>query len=216
MNEDNINPGKLVVISGPSGSGKGTVIKELFNLNEYKYSVSATTRSPRIGEKNGLDYYFLTTEEFLKKISDGDMLEYVEIFGNYYGTLKEPVEKMLNEQYNVILEIEVDGALNIKEKFPETIMIFLTPPTYSELEKRLRRRGTESEEIINKRLEKAKEEINNIYKYDYLVLNDFNMYKQAAIDINCIVESAKLKQLKPENIISQEKSDKFLKDYFTE
>ena len=231
-NPDN-NPGKLVVISGPSGCGKGTVIKELFNLNEYKYSVSATTRSPRIGETEGLDYYFLTKEEFFKKISDGDMLEYAEYLGNYYGTLREPVEKMLRKQYNVILEIEVVGALNIKEKFPEAIMIFLTPPTFSELERRLRERGTETEEGINKRLEKAKNEIENICKYDYLVINDFNMQKRAAFNINCILEAVKSEYLRQsehkdmpneiksiyktaeENMINKEKTEKFLKNYFS-
>ena len=202
------NLGKLVVVSGPSGSGKGTVIKELFNLNEYKYSVSATARPPRPDEKNGLDYYFISKDEFLNKISNGEMLEYVEYPGNYYGTLKEPVEEMLKKEYNVILEIEVEGALNIKEKYPETVMIFLTPPTYSELEKRLRGRKTEAEETIRKRLDRAKKEINEIYKYDYLVINQTNMQKQAAIDINNIVEAEK-------NKINKEKTEKFLKNYFS-
>ncbi|MCL1859753.1 MAG: guanylate kinase [Oscillospiraceae bacterium] len=207
-------PGKLVVISGPAGSGKGTVIKELFDLNEYKYSVSATTRLPRPGETDGLDYYFISKEEFLNKISNGEMLEYVEYPGNYYGTLRKPVEEMLKKQYNVILEIEVEGALNIKEKFPEAIMIFITPPTYSELEKRLRNRGTETEESISKRLERAKKEIYCIEQYDYLVINETDLQKQAAFNINFIVESELKEQKSGENIINQEKAERFLQNYF--
>jgi guanylate kinase len=137
--------GKLVIVSGSAGSGKGTVLKELFHLAEYKYSVSATTREPRIGEADGVDYYFLTREDFSGKIANGDMLEYAEYTGNFYGTPREPVEKMISEGYSVILEIEVVGALNVKEKFPEALLIFLSPPTYAELERRLRERGTETE-----------------------------------------------------------------------
>ena len=223
--------GKLVAISGPSGSGKGTVIKELYNLNEYKYSVSATTRKPRAGEIDGIDYYFITEDEFLKKISDGDMLEYVEYSGNHYGTLREPVERMLRKGYSVILEIEIEGALNIKEKYPEAVMVFLIPPTYIELEKRLRERGTESEEVIIRRMERAKWEINSIARYDYLVVNEFEMYKKAAFNINCIVEYEKYKNSQPPNIsisketekifkiaeeskLSPEKTEEFLKHYF--
>ena len=202
------NTGKLIIVSGPAGSGKSTVLKELFKLADYKFSISATTRSPRNGEVHGIDYYFISREEFSKKISDGEMLEHVEYSGNYYGTLKEPVEKMLNEGHNVVLEIEVVGALNVKEKYPEALMIFLTPPNYFELEKRLRGRGTETEESINNRLERAKKEIENIGKYDYLVLNEFGMQKETAFDINCIVEAEKCK-------IKNEKAEKFLKDYFS-
>lgn len=208
--ENNKSQGRLVIISGPAGSGKSTVLKELFKLADYRFSVSATTRDPRAGETDGLDYYFLTKEEFFKKISDGEMIEYVEYpenSGNYYGTLKEPVEKMLNEGYNVIFDIEVIGALAVKEKYPGALLIFLTPSNYYELEKRLRGRGTESEEFINKRLERAKKEIACIYKYDYLVLNEPDMQKRAAFNINCIVEAGK-------NSMNKEKADKFLKDYF--
>jgi len=207
-NQNNNNSkGHLIIISGPAGSGKSTVLKELFNFAEYKFSVSATTRKPRIGEIDGIDYKFISKEEFEQKISDGEMLEYVEYSDNYYGTLLKPVEKLLKEKYNVILEIEVEGALNVKEKFPESIMIFLTPPTYCELEKRLRSRGTESEEVINRRLERGKKEIKCIDKYDYIVINEINMHKKAAYDIHCIVEAEK-------NKISQEKAEKFLKEYF--
>ena len=210
----NEKSGKLVVISGPSGSGKGTVLKELFALtdNKYKYSVSATTRSPREGETDGVNYYFLSHGEFFKKTSDGDMLEYVEYSGNYYGTPKKPVEKMLADGYNVILELEVLGAVNIKEKFPRTVMIFLTPPTYAELEKRLRARGTESEEAVKNRLEKAKKEVNSIDKYGYLVINETGLQKEAAVIINGIVE-ADLKT-EEEYRINSKKVKNFLKNYF--
>ena len=229
MNIDNNknNSGQLIVISGPAGAGKSTVLKELFNFAEYKYSVSATTRPPRSGETDGIDYKFLSKEEFQQKISDGEMLEYIEYPGNYYGTLKEPVEKMLNAGYSVILEIEVDGAKNIKEKYPETLMIFLTPPTYQELERRLRGRGTEADEIINKRLERGKKEIVCIDKYDYLVVNEIDMQKKAAFDIHCIAESKKyiksglktreteiILQTADKNKINPQKAEIFLKQYF--
>jgi guanylate kinase len=204
---NNTDSGKLVIISGPSGCGKSTVIKELFKFDGYKYSVSATTRSPRAGEIDGKDYYFLTEEEFFKKIANGEMLEHVEYPGNYYGTLKEPVEKMLGEKFNVILEIDVVGALNVKAKFPDAVMIFLLPPTYAEEERRLRSRGTESEESITERLERAKQELEYIGRYDYLVLNESGMQQKAAYDINCIVGIQK-------NRISQEKAKRFIKDYF--
>lgn len=194
--------GRLVIISGPSGCGKSTVIKELFEFPGYKYSVSATTRSPRTGEKHGVNYYFMTKEEFGKKISDGEILEHFEYCGNYYGTLREPVEKMLGGKYNVILEIEVVGALQVKEKFPEAVMIFLLPPTFAEVEQRLRGRGTDPEEAIVKRLDRAKEEVGYLDKYDYLVLNELNMQKEAAYNINCIVEAEKCR-------INQEKIKKF-------
>ena len=231
-NIDNINEsmGKLVVLSGPAGSGKGTVLKELFNLAEYKYSVSATTRTPRDGETEGVDYYFLQKEDFLRKVSSGDMLEYVEYSGNYYGTLRDPVERMLRKGYNVILEIEVIGALNIKEKFPGAVMIFLTPPNYSELSERLINRGTETDEIIARRLEIAKKEVVCVEKYDYLVINENNMQKRAAFNIHCIVETEKHKNIQPksmsreieimsktaeENKITLKSAEDFLNIYFS-
>ena len=201
--------GKLMVISGSAGSGKGSVIKELFNINtaEYKYSVSATTRKPRIGEADGVDYYFLTREDFLANIANGEMLEYAEYSGNFYGTPREPVEKMLDQGFNVILEIEVVGALIVKEKFPEAVLIFLSPPTYAELERRLRNRGTESEECIKMRLAAAKKESESINEYNYLVINDTEKQKETAFKINCIAESEKYKT-------NAQKIANFLKNYF--
>jgi guanylate kinase len=222
--------GKLVIVSGSAGSGKGTVLKELFNMAEYKYSVSATTREPRIGEADGVDYYFMTREDFLIKINNGDMLEHAEYAGNFYGTPREPIEKMISEGYSVILEIEVIGALLVKEKFPEAILIFLSPPTYTELERRLRERGTETEEVIQKRLERAKEEAESIGEYHYFVINETGEQKKAAFIINCIAEAAKYKNTPRKDIsrevdlilktaeeskIDEQKAKKFLKDYFS-
>lgn len=200
-------PGKLIVISGPSGSGKSAVLAEIRKLNKYKFSVSAATRAPREGEEEGVDYYFVSKEDFFKKASNGEMLEYVKYAGNYYGTPKLPVEKMLKESHDVILEIEVKGAMSIKEKFPDAVMIFLTCPARAELEKRLRERGTEDEESIKRRLEIAEEEVLSIRHYDYLVKNESGMQKTAAFEIECIVEAEK-------NKISGENAERFLKNYF--
>ena len=224
-----IKNGKLIVVSGSSGSGKGTVLKELFNLAEYKFSVSATTRAPRTGEADGVDYYFMTREDFSGKIERGDMLEYVEYSGNLYGNPREPIEKMLAEGYSVILDIEVVGALNIKENFPEAVFIFLSPPTYAELERRLRERGTEPEDMIKKRLAAAKTEAESIGDYNYLVINETGEQKKTAFAVNCIAESEKYKNISrkdlsreqalilktaEENRLDTEKAEKFLKNYF--
>ena len=200
--------GQLIIISGPSGSGKSTVLKELCALGEYRFSISATTRAPRDGEMEGIDYYFMSEGDFHKKTSNGEMLEYVRYAGNYYGTPKSPVEKMLGEGHDVILEVEVEGALGVKQKFPDAAMVFLAPPSYSEMEKRLRARGTESEESIKRRLETAKKEIGSIGNYGYLVTNELDMPKKAAFEINCIAKAEK-------NKINRENAEKFLTKYFT-
>ena len=224
-----IKNGKLIIVSGSAGSGKGTVLKELFNLAEYKYSVSATTRQPRIGEADGVDYYFMTREDFTSKIANGDMLEHVEYSGNFYGTPREPVNKMLSEGYSVILEIEVVGALNIKENFPEAVLIFLSPPTYAELERRLRERNSETEDVIKERLAISKKEIENIGEYGYLVINETGEQKKTAFSVHCIAEAEKYKNIlrkdlsreqalilktAEENKIDAQKAEKFLKSYF--
>ena len=208
MNADkSADRGKLIVLSGPAGSGKSTVLKELFKLSDYKYSISATTREPRSGEAEGEDYHFMPVEQFFEKVSDGEMLEYVEYAGNYYGTLRGPIEKMIGEGHNVILEIEVEGALNVKEKYPGTLLIFLATPTYSEEKIRLKKRGTETEKSINERLGRAKRELESMHKYDYLVLNESDAQKKAAHRINCIVEAEKCR-------VSPEKAVKFVESYF--
>ncbi len=163
--------GKLIVISGPAGTGKGTVINGLMERERYALSVSATTRKPRGFEQDGLNYFFKTVEEFEEMIKNGEFLEYAKFVGNYYGTPKKYVLEKLEEGKNVLLEIEVEGAMQIKKNYPEAALIFLLPPSEEELESRLRGRATDSEETILKRLARAKEELAQKDKYDYQVVN---------------------------------------------
>ncbi len=166
--------GLLVVISGPSGVGKGTIRKALFAMpdNNFCYSVSMTTREPRNGEVDGQDYYFVTREAFEKHIANDEMLEYAEFVGEYYGTPKKYIETMLSLGKEVIMEIEVQGALQVREKLPESVFIFIVPPSRKALIERLKTRGTEGPESIKKRLDKAEREYHLAYKYDYIVVND--------------------------------------------
>ncbi len=166
--------GLLIVISGPSGVGKGTV-REYFmkdkSLN-LTYSISMTTRAPRNGEVDGVDYIFTTKEEFQKAIDNGELLEWAEFVGNYYGTPLAAVEKLRNEGKNVVLEIEVQGATQVREKCPDVLSIFIIPPCMEELEKRIRGRRSEPEEIIQERLAKANQELKLVSNYKYVVCND--------------------------------------------
>ncbi|HLQ40819.1 MAG TPA: guanylate kinase [Tetragenococcus sp.] len=166
--------GLLIVLSGPSGVGKGTVRKAIFESedNDFQYSISMTTRKQRIGEIEGQDYFFRTREEFEQMIQSGQMLEYAEYVGNYYGTPLPYVEKTLSEGKDVFLEIEVQGALQVKEKVPDGVFIFLTPPDLTELRSRITGRGTDSEEIIDQRMKVARDEIEMMSLYDYAVVND--------------------------------------------
>jgi guanylate kinase len=166
--------GLLVVLSGPSGVGKGTVRKALFEMpeQEFVYSVSMTTRPPREGEVDGVDYYFVTREEFERQIAEGNLLEYAEFVGNYYGTPKDKVEEQLNRGKEVILEIEVNGALQVREQCKDAAFIFLVPPTRQALYDRLMNRGTESEEVVLARIAKANKEFKLAHQYDYIVVND--------------------------------------------
>jgi guanylate kinase len=166
--------GLLVVISGPSGVGKGTVRKALFNMpgHNLTYSVSMTTRNMRPGEVDGKDYYFVSREEFKERIKEGKFLEHAEFVGNYYGTPLDRVNNELDNGNEVVLEIEVDGALQVKEKMPDCVMIFIVPPGKQALYDRLRRRGTEEEEVIKSRIAKANREFKMAYLYDYIVVND--------------------------------------------
>ena len=166
--------GRLIVISGPSGVGKGSVISRFINDPDLKlsYSVSMTTRSPRAGEKDGVNYYFVTRDQFMQAVKEGKMLEWTEFVGNCYGTPLEGVEKLRNEGRNVLLEIEVNGCKQVKEKCPDALTIFIVPPSTRELEDRIRKRGSEPEEIVQQRLAKAAKELEMTDQYRYVVCND--------------------------------------------
>ena len=164
--------GKFIVISGPSGTGKGTICDKLMNKIDAAYSVSCTTREAREGEVNGVDYYFINTDEFLKKLKNDEFLEYNNYNGNYYGTLKKSVLDEINNGRNVFLEIDVNGAHNIKKIFNDALLIYIAPPSLEELKNRLIARNTENMETIEKRLEIAKKELNEISFYDYVIVND--------------------------------------------
>lgn len=166
--------GQIIVISAPSGAGKGTVIQKLLeNDNKTRWlSVSATSRAPREGEKEGVNYYYLTEEEFKKKMKENYFLEYTNYAGNYYGTPKEFIKEKIENGIDVILEIEIEGATNIKKLIPEALFIFIMPPSLKELVRRLKGRGTESNDKILKRFHEAYKEINEVTKYNYVVVND--------------------------------------------
>ena len=164
---------KLFVISGCSGVGKGTVINKFMERNkDFILSVSCTTRKPREGEINGVHYFFLSHEEFEKSISENKFLEYAQFAGNYYGTKKKYVQQKMDEGFNVLLEIDTQGAVQVKEKMPDAVLIFIAPPSFEELEHRLRGRHTEDEATIQKRLSQVKIELERSQKYDYTVIND--------------------------------------------
>ena len=170
MNEKGI----LIVVSGFSGSGKGTLMKELLGRypDTYALSISATTRSPREGEIDGREYFFVSKDEFEKMIAKGELIEYAKYVENYYGTPRGYVETKLNEGKDVILEIEIQGALNVKKLFPDTLLLFVTPPSAEELKKRLVGRGTETMDVIESRMNRACEEAEGMENYDYLIIND--------------------------------------------
>lgn len=172
--------GILVVVSGFSGAGKGTLMKKLVQeYDNYALSISATTRTPRPGEENGREYFFVTREEFEKRIADDALVEYACYCDNYYGTPRDYVEQHLEQGHDVILEIEIQGALKIKGKYPDALLLFVMPPSAAELHRRLSGRGTETKEVIEQRLHRAVQEAQGIEKYDYIVIND---------DLNTCVE----------------------------
>lgn len=207
--------GRLLVVSGPAGSGKGTVIKEILaSDSSFALSVSATTRTPRPGEVDGVNYRFLTRGQFEQLIRNGEMLEYVEYCSNLYGTPRQQVEEKLAEGKNVILEIEVVGASKVKDKFPQAILIFLLPPSYEELEQRLRGRGTESDEVIMRRLEIARSELASMSAFDYLVYNVSSSHTAAASDIMEIIHSGGQSEAAAGHAITPQKLDSIKEKYF--
>ena len=188
--------GLLVVISGFSGAGKGTLMKKLLqDYEQYALSISMTTRAPREGEVDGREYFFATREQFEDKISKGGFIEHAQYCGNYYGTPKDYVEEQMEAGRDVILEIEIQGAMKVKEQFPDAVLLFVMPPSIAELHKRLVGRGTETEEVIMDRLLRAKEEAVGIEDYDYIIIND---------DLNaCVTELHELLTKTHERIQSQ-------------
>lgn len=188
-----MNKGLLIVISGPSGVGKGTVLKKVFDEDKnLAYSVSCTTRKPRDGETDGVHYKFISKEKFLENINAGRMLEYTVYCDNYYGTDAQYVENLRNKGIDVVLEIETNGAQNIIKKCPDAVTVFIAPPTFEHLQRRLCERGTETAEIIEKRIEKAREELSCIDIYEYLVIND--LVESAADDILAILRAERIKK----------------------
>ena len=186
--------GLLIVVSGHAGSGKGTVNSQLVATGDFVFSVSATTRAPRPGEVNGINYHFIDREEFQRRIDENGFLEYTTYCDNFYGTPLKEAMAVLESGKNLILEIECDGAKNVKRIFPDAVLIMLIPPTFAIQEERLRGRGTETEEVIRKRLEKAKREIEQIDAYDYIVYNYNGGAAVAVDDIKAIVRAEKLAQ----------------------
>lgn len=207
-----MNKGVLTVVSGFSGSGKGTIMKALLKkYDNYALSISATTRSPREGERNGREYFFKTKEEFQRLIEEDQLIEYAQYVENYYGTPREYVERCLDEGKDVILEIEVQGARKIKEKIPEAVLIFVTPPSAKELRARLVGRGTESMEVIESRLNRANEEAVVMPDYDYLLVNDD--LEQCVEDMHGIIQAERCKMKRNEEFQTKIKEElkEFLK-----
>ena len=190
-----MSKGLLIVLSGPSGCGKGTIVQEILKDGDCAVSVSATTRSPREGEENHVHYHFITKEEFEKRIANDGLLEYAEYCDNYYGTPRAEVEAMRASGKHVILEIEVQGAFQVRERCPEAILVFTIPPSIGELRRRLEKRGTESAEVVEKRIARAQEELPLAKHYDYVVLND--ALEDAVADFRSIIrtESMRPKQI---------------------
>ena len=199
-----MNKGNLIVFSGPSGSGKGTILSNYLNSDEGKsaaISVSATTRNPRPGEVDGVNYFFLTKEKFEEQIKENGFLEYAVFCGNYYGTPKQAVLDKLDSGIDVILEIEVQGAMNIKKQMPDAVMIFVVPPSFKILRNRLISRGTESEDVIDQRIKTAVSEVDFINEYTYVIIND-NL-EQAVMEFSSVLKAERLKVNKNNNKIQE-------------
>ena len=198
--------GVLVVVSGFSGAGKGTVMKALLNkYDNYALSVSATTRNPRPGEENGREYFFLTESQFEDMIKNDELIEHARYVDHYYGTPKKYVEEKMAAGKDVILEIEIQGALNIKKKFPDALLVFIVPPTAEDLKKRLTGRGTESAEVIEKRLRRAAEESDGMDSYDYIVVNDD--IDTCVEDLHSLIRSSHFKESANTDLVARMKQE---------
>lgn len=197
-----MNKGKLFVVSAPSGCGKGTILFEVLNNNKNLfYSVSATTRTPREGEIDGVNYYFLSKDEFKREIDNGGMLEYAQYCDNFYGTPKKKVVEKLEQGIDVILEIETKGAMQVKGVMPEAVLIFILPPSVLELRRRLNKRGTEEESVIEKRVKEAEDEMRRAFNYDYIIMND--ELDKAIEDFEAVLKASKLTKENNKNMIEE-------------
>lgn len=186
-----MNKGKLIVFSAPSGCGKGTMLEEILKNKNFRTAVSATTRNPREGEKDGISYHFLSREEFDRQVDADEFLEHAEYCGNCYGTLKSEVDPYLEQGIDVILEIEVQGAMKIRNLRPDALFVFIAPPSVRELRRRLKKRGTESDDVIEERVSKASGEIQLAGNYDYIIVND--ALEDAIDDFFAVIRAEKLK-----------------------
>ncbi len=200
-----MNKGSLIVISGPAGSGKGTVVRLLLQDENYKVSVSTTSRQPRADDIPGVTYNFVSRDEFIDMIANGELAEFAEYVGNFYGTPIKSIEALMQSGKNVILEIETQGALQIKSKFPEALLIWLSPPDYQTLDTRLRGRGTNTDDDINQRLTAAKRELQFLNYYDFIVINEKGKADEAAENIRDIVRVDKM---------STKHKSNFVKDFY--
>lgn len=197
-----MNKGVVFIISGPSGSGKDTLMVELFKKRpEIKFSISSITRGMREGEVEGVKYNFISKEQFEQMIKEDKLLEYNSYVGNYYGTPRKPVEDEIEKGNNILIEVDVNGAAQIKEKMPEAVSMFIMPPSFEELERRLSGRGTESEELIRKRMQSSLDEIKRASEYDYIIVNDD--IATAVDDIISVMRSCQLRQEKQKHIIEE-------------
>ncbi|MDT8716480.1 guanylate kinase [Clostridium sp. 19966] len=196
--------GVLIVLSGPSGAGKGTICKALLEKGDFWLSVSATTRKPRNGEKEGINYYFSDKEDFERKIEDNEFLEYAEVYGNYYGTPKKQVLEAIESGRDVILEIDIQGALKVKETYPQGVFLFILPPSMDELKQRIINRGSETPESLMTRFKSAFQEINYVSKYNYAVVNDTVEEAVKKIEAILIAEKCRVDRIKEEILNSKE------------
>lgn len=196
-----MNKGRLIVLSAPSGCGKGTILEKVLEDDNFYLSVSATTRDPRSGEIDGVNYHFITKEDFESRIASDGMLEYAEYCGNYYGTPQKEINEQLEAGKDVILEIEVQGALKVMELRPDALFVFVIPPSIEELRRRLRKRGTESEEVIEERVNRAVEEIKYAHKYDYIIVN--NVLEDAVNDFRTVVKAEKLRRAYADELLDE-------------